>query len=87
MDITALWSGLYNNIVNIVTTLAQSVLNLLPRSPFADAINAWNPPQFLGWLAWFFPVRAILSIIALWLTAVTAFYLVSIIARWIKLIT
>ena len=87
MDFNQLWTALYNNIVNVVTTLAQSILALLPRSPFAAQIAAWQPPQYLGWLAWFFPVKAILSIIALWLTAVTAFYLISIIARWVKIIS
>lgn len=87
MDVNALWTALYNNIVNIVTTLAKGLLSLMPRSPFAAQIAAWNPPQFLGWLAWFFPVKQVLSIIALWLTAVTAFYLISIIARWVKVIT
>lgn len=82
-----MFSALYEGIVNTVTTLLKSVLLLLPRSPFADFIASWNPnSQYIGWLNWFLPVGTLLSITAVWLGAVTAFYLVSIVARWIKVI-
>lgn len=40
----------------LVQGLGMAVYRLLPQSPFTDFINNWIPPQFLGWLNWFFPV-------------------------------
>lgn len=80
-------STLYEGIVNIVTKLLSVVLSLLPRSPFAEFIASWNPEsQYIGWLNWFLPVGTLLTITAVWLGAVTTFYLISIVARWIKVI-
>lgn len=78
--------SLYEQIVALVTKLATALLSFFPRSPFTDFITSWVPPQWLGWLNWFFPVGRCLAIMALWLAAVTTFYLCSIVARWIKVI-
>ena len=69
-----------------VNGLVQQVLRVLPLSPFADMIDQFADLPFLGYLNWFFPVRGCLSVMAAWLAAVTAFYLYSVIARWVKLI-
>lgn len=76
----------WEQIINLVTTVAQSLLALFPRSPFADAIESFSPPEWLGWLNWFFPVGPCLVVMSVWLVSVSVFYLYSIIARWIKLI-
>lgn len=82
MSVTAL----YENIVNLVTTLANYILALFPKSPFKTYIDNFDSGINLGWLAWFFPVKEALSIISVWLTAVSLYYLVSIVARWVKII-
>ena len=66
--------------------MAQSIMSLLPTSPFRQFIENWDAPQYLGWLNWFMPVSEILTIITLWLTAIGLFYLYSIIMRWVKMI-
>lgn len=81
-----MWSGFYEGIVNVVTKLANLILAIFPKSPFAAQIAAWTPPVQLGWFAWFFPVKAVLSVIAIWLVAVSAYYVVSVIARWVKIL-
>lgn len=82
-----MFSTLYEGIVNTVTKLLQAVLSLLPKSPFTDFIASWSPgSQYIGWLNWFLPVGTLLTITGVWLAAVTAFYLISIVARWIKVI-
>lgn len=81
-----MWDIFYTGLVNVVTSFLQIVVGLLPKSPFADFIASWSPPAFLGWLNWLLPVGQILSVTAIWLTAISAYYLVSIVARWIKLI-
>lgn len=78
--------NLYNQIVALVTKLAAALLALFPLSPFREFIDSWNVPVWLGWLNWFFPVGRIIAIMSLWLLAISAFYLISIVARWIKMI-
>lgn len=81
-----MWSGFYEGIVNVITKLANLILAIFPKSPFAAQIESWTPPVQLGWFAWFFPVKAVLSVIAIWLVAVSAYYVVSVIARWVKIL-
>lgn len=81
-----MFESLYTNIVNLVTKLLNAVISLLPHSPFADWIESFNVPNWMGWLNWFFPVGQCLSIMAIWLVAMGLYYLYSIILRWIKVI-
>lgn len=66
--------------------LIQSLISVLPTSPFAPVLEQFEDLPFLGYLNWFFPVRGCLTVMAAWLVAVAAFYLFSVIARWVKLI-
>lgn len=66
--------------------LIDAIVRVLPRSPFASLLDQFEGLPFLGYLNWFIPVRAILTVMAAWLTAIAAFYLYSVIARWVKLI-
>lgn len=81
-----MWQTLYANLINTITALAGYVLNIFPRSPFRSVIDSWDVPTQLGWLNWFFPVSGVLNVIAVWLIAVSAYYLVSVIARWVKIV-
>lgn len=73
-------------IYTLVGTLGKEVIKLLPTSPFRQFIDNFEAPQYLGWLNWFFPISSILSVLALWVTAIGLFYLYSIIMRWVKMI-
>lgn len=75
MNISDAWNG-----------LLQSVIQILPRSPFAQFVEQFEDLPYLGYLNWFIPVRSILTIMAAWLAAITLFYVYSVVARWIKLI-
>lgn len=66
--------------------LIQSIVELLPLSPFADYIEDFAGLPYLGYLNWFFPVRGCLIVMASWLGAITLFYLYSVIMRWVKMI-
>lgn len=66
--------------------LISNVVSSLPTSPFAPFLSEFSNLPFLGYLNWFFPVRACLTVMAGWLAAVAAFYILSVIARWVKLI-
>jgi len=71
---------------DFLSGLIQSIVKLLPVSPFKPYIASIQGWQGLGWLNWFMPVSAILGVCAAWLTAIAAYYLFSAIARWLKLI-
>lgn len=62
------------------------IVSLLPLSPFSAYIDSLEQVPYLGYLNWFIPVGTCLKIGAAWLSAITVFYLYSVIARWIKLI-
>lgn len=66
--------------------LIQQIIAVFPHSPFQQFLADFDDLPYLGYLNWFFPVRGCLQILAAWLIAVTAFYLYSVIARWVKLI-
>lgn len=74
------------NIEDALNGLVQSIIRVFPASPFAPLIEQFADLPALGYLNWFFPVRGCLAIMAAWLTAVSLFYLYSVIARWVKLI-
>lgn len=74
------------NIGDAFEGLIQSVLEVLPTSPFRSVIEDFGEIPWLGVLNWFFPVRGCLAVMALWLGAVSLFYIYSVIMRWVKLI-
>lgn len=69
-----------------VQKFGDFLMDVLPLSPFAQFYEVWTPPEYLGWLNWFFPVGFCLRVLAAWLGAITLFYLYSIIMRWVKVI-
>lgn len=71
---------------DIFNTFGALLASVLPTSPFQEYIQAFVPPDWLGYLNWFIPVSSILGIFAAWLTAVALFYLYSIIMRWVRAI-
>ena len=66
--------------------LIQRIIAVFPHSPFQQFLAQFENLPYLGYLNWFFPVRSCLQVLAAWLIAVTAFYLYSVIARWVKLL-
>lgn len=78
--------GIVNFMSYIVTSIGQAILSFLPRSPFRDWIDSFDPGEFVGFLNWFLPIRQFLIIVAVWLAAISLFYLYSIIMRWVKMI-
>lgn len=71
----------------ILDAFLAVLVSLLPRSPFAETIDSLEGLPFLGYLNWFVPVGEMLSAAMLWLAAITVYYLYSVVARWVKLIS
>ena len=70
----------------LFNSLGDTVASLLPLSPFREFIANFSSLPYLGWLNWFFPVGECLTVMLVWLGAVGAFYLYSILLRWLKMI-
>lgn len=65
---------------------AGVLMEVLPLSPFRQFLDDFSDIPFLGYLNWFVPVRGMLIVFSAWLTAVTVYYLYSIIMRWLRVI-
>lgn len=63
------------------------LLSVFPKSPFRETIEQFASLPYLGYLNWFIPVGEMVAIGMLWLTAIGLYYLYSVIARWVKLIS
>lgn len=59
------------------------VLNLLPDSPWSDPAKAPDTIN-LGYVTWAIPFPTMLAHLALLLTAIGVYYVVRVLARWIK---
>lgn len=66
--------------------IINSIVRLLPTSPFAEFIDRFASLPYLGWLNWFFPVGECLTVMAAWLVAYGLFLLYSVIMRTVRLI-
>lgn len=72
--------------IGIVLIFLTFAIALLPESPFTVFTMAIKNLPYLDVLNWFIPVSEIVAIGQAWLLAVTAFYIASLILRWIKAI-
>lgn len=62
------------------------LLDLLPLSPFTDFIDSLEQLPYLGYINWFIPVGRFITIGTVWLGAITIYYMLSILLRWLKAI-
>lgn len=73
----------YSNLLRmgVILAIISFVLAALPQSPFVTYTNALNNTQWLKYFNWIFPVSECIATLQAWLTAITAFYAVSVLAR------
>lgn len=67
--------------MEIFVQLYEFILQFLPKDPFIEYINNLSIPQYVNYVNWFVPVTEILNIMSIWLTAVAAYYLISVVLR------
>lgn len=72
--------------MELVTQFLDTVLKVLPTSPFRDFINSMEELPYLGYLNYFIPIGTFIKIGTAWLAAIALFYLYSIVLRWIRAI-
>lgn len=70
----------------MLQSLGEFLVSVLPLSPFQGFIDSIGTFEYLGWLNWFFPVGDCLRVLSAWVAVIGAFFLYSIILRWIKAI-
>lgn len=78
--------SIFEWLLNALTDFANTLLSVLPKSPFSDLLNTFSNIPYLGWVNWFIPFRDFIYIGGLWLTVIGLFYIYQIIMRWIKVI-
>lgn len=78
--------GLNISNIGITLILMNFVISFLPESPFNAFIANLSNLPYLNVLNWFLPVSEMLAILQVWLFTITTYYIISMAARWIKII-
>lgn len=72
--------------IGIVLVFLTFAISMLPASPFVAFIDAVGTIPYLDVLNWFLPISEMLAVGQAWLVAITAYYVISLVLRWIKAI-
>lgn len=78
-------AAFFNKVLDLVGSALSWLVGLLPSSPFSFVANS----QFSDLIAkinYFVPIYEFISILEAWIVAVAAYYLYSVVARWLKAI-
>lgn len=67
-------------------TFGEQIVNILPRSPFADYIAKAEQLPYMSWVNWVIPFGDMVKVFGLWLGCVAVFYLAQVVLRWVKVI-
>lgn len=70
----------------IIGKFGQTLMDVLPTSPFQQFLTDFKDLPYLNYLNWFIPVGTFIKIGGAWLGAIGIFYLYSVIMRWVKMI-
>lgn len=82
MDIFAnIWDWLSETVQNAL----EWVVNLLPDSPF-KMLSTTPIAKYLKYINWIIPIDFMINVLTLWLVAIAAYYVWSVVLRWIKAI-
>lgn len=76
-----------NGLIGIFNTFMHLVENMLPASPFAGISDYIIDIPWLGVVNYFVPLQACVDILVLWAGGMVVFFVVSIILRWLKVVS
>lgn len=85
-----MFTKILNMFIDGLVDAVNLAVSILPNSPFRDAIQSIQSrigSEMLGYLNYFVPISEMVSILAVWVTSIMIYYLVSIIMRWAKVIS
>ena len=75
---------MFTAIKNFVYKAINTVLALLPNSPFRSFIRTMEDNDILNAINWILPIADFIAILEVWLTAIAVFYVYMVILRWAK---
>lgn len=78
--------SIWNSITDVVDDIVNAIVLLLPDSPFKNVEIPAEVQKLFGYVNYFVPVGAMLTIGTTWLTAIGVYYLYQTILRWAKTI-
>lgn len=78
--------SIWNGITDVLDDIVNAIVLLLPDSPFKDIDIPTEVKDLFGYVNYFVPVGAMLTIGTSWLTAIGVYYLYQTILRWAKTI-
>ena len=78
--------SIWNSITDVVDDIVNAIVILLPNSPFKDVEIPAEVRDIFGYVNYFVPVGAMLTIGTSWLAAIGIYYLYQTILRWAKTI-
>lgn len=73
-------------IIDGLATVCQTVVHLLPSSPFESFIDVSIDNDILSALNWVLPIGQMIAVLQAWLVSIAIWYLIQIILRWVKAI-
>lgn len=74
-----------NGIIDTFSNVLDSIIDLLPLSPFAKFTYMTLDSGLLALLNYFLPISEIVSVLQLWLIAVAGYYLYKFILKFIRM--
>lgn len=83
-----LWDWLVtfiNWVIQALASIAKLAVQILPKSPFAYIDNS-PIAEYISYLNWIIPIEQMISLTGTWLFAITLYYSVSALLRWVKVI-
>lgn len=75
-----------NAIISAIGFILQSLILLLPVSPFKYIMDFSIMGDYADYLCWIIPIPEILSTFELWIACIILYYAYQGIMRWIKMI-
>lgn len=69
-----------------VSSLWEKIVDLMPTCPINFIHTIPEVEKYLGMLNWFIPIDSMISIGIVWVFAISVYYGVQLILRWIKAI-
>jgi hypothetical protein len=85
MNIGDFFIGLINSAIDGLCDAGETLIGLLPVSPF-QALSNSDVSGYISGLNWIIPIGTMLSIVQAWALAIGLYYVVAVALRWLKAI-
>ncbi|MCL6587670.1 MAG: hypothetical protein K6T72_14365 [Anoxybacillus sp.] len=75
-----------NFLIRSVASALSWAFSLFPDSPFLNLRDPVPSGVNISWITWFIPFPSMILHFSLFLSALTVYYVVRVVARWLKVI-